>query len=91
MAEKDFFAHVSPAGENVADRVREAGHPYVLVGENLAMMTNAPQPAQIAVQGWMESPGHRENILRRGFTETGVGVCREGRTYYFTQIFMHPL
>ncbi len=90
MARQDFFSHTGPDGGTVADRVREAGKEYRLVGENLARNTNAQQPAEVAVQGWMESPQHRENILRPGFTETGVGVCREGARYYFTQVFMQP-
>jgi len=40
------------------------------------------------VQGWMDSPGHRENILRPEYRETGIGVWRTGNTYYFTQLFM---
>lgn len=52
------------------------------------MGTNLPQPVGDAVQGWMESQGHRENILRPEFRETGIGVWRTGNTYYFTQLFM---
>jgi len=90
MAREDFFSHTGPAGGTVADRVREAGIAYRLVGENLARNTNAADPVAVAVQGWMDSPGHRENILREGFAETGVGACREGSRYYFTQIFLQP-
>ena len=90
MARQDFFSHIGPDGETVADRVREAGKEYRLVGENLARNTNAREPAEVAVQGWMDSPRHRENILRPGFIETGVGVCREGARYYFTQVFLQP-
>ena len=90
MARRDFFRHTGPDGDTVADRVRQAGKEYHLVGENLARNTNAPDPVAAAVEGWMASAGHRENILRAGFTETGVGVCREGARYYFTQIFMQP-
>ncbi len=38
----------------------------------------------------MQSPGHRKNILHPDFTQTGVGVCRDGSTYYFTQVFLRP-
>ena len=91
MADENFFGHVSPAGDGPAQRVSEANILYAMVGENLFTSTNAPDPAPLAVQGWMESPGHRENILRSGFTETGVGVWQRGSTYYFTQLFMRPL
>ena len=90
MAQEDFFAHQSPSGGTVADRLRQADLHYRLVGENLARNTNAREPAEVAVAGWMDSPHHRENILRPGFSETGVGVCREGARYYFTQVFLQP-
>jgi uncharacterized protein YkwD len=91
MAEENFFSHVAPAGDGPAQRVRGAGITYWVVGENLFQGTNLPRPAPMAVQGWMNSPGHRENILRPVYTETGIGVWREGNTYYFTQLFLRPL
>ncbi len=91
MAEEDFFGHISPAGDSPAQRVSAASISYWIVGENLFTSTNAPEPAPLAVQGWMDSPGHRENVLRSSFTETGVGVWQRDSTYYFTQLFMRPL
>nr|WP_278003309.1 CAP domain-containing protein [Nodosilinea sp. TSF1-S3] len=91
MAEEDFFDHVSPTGDMPAQRVSGANIAYSMVGENLFTSTNAPDPAPLAVQSWMDSPGHRENIVRSGFTETGVGVWQRGNTYYFTQLFLRPL
>lgn len=88
MAREDFFSHVSPDGSTLAKRVRAGGLSYWVVGENLFMSTNAPQPVPLAVKGWMNSPGHRENILGTEYTETGVGVWREGNSYYITQLFM---
>lgn len=88
MANENFFSHTSPDGSTPAQRVRSAGISYRVIGENLFMSTNAPQPVPLAVKGWMESPGHRENILRPVFTETGVGVWQDGETYYITQLFM---
>lgn len=91
MATENFFGHISPTGDTPAQRVSDANILYAMVGENLFTSTNAPDPAPLAVQGWMDSPGHRENILRLGYTETGVGVWQRGSTYYFTQLFMRPL
>jgi uncharacterized protein YkwD len=91
MAEQNFFAHVGPEGDTLADRVGSAGIFYFVVGENLFMGTNLPQPVTIAVEGWMESPGHRDNILRQEYRETGIGVWQQGNTYYFTQLFMRSL
>ena len=88
MRQEDFFSHYDPKGKSVSDRVRGANLSYRMVGENLAMNVNAPDPIEIAVSGWMKSKGHRENILRKEFTETGLGIWKDGRTYHFTQIFL---
>jgi uncharacterized protein YkwD len=88
MAEQEFFSHTSPDGDTPAQRVQSAGIRYLLVGENLFKSTNVPQPVDAAVEGWMESPGHRENILRSEYRETGIGVWREGSSYYITQLFL---
>lgn len=88
MANQKFFSHTSPQGDTMVQRVRSAGIFYWMLGENLFMGTNLPQPVGDAVQGWMDSPGHRENILRPEFRETGIGVWHNGNTYYFTQLFM---
>ncbi len=90
MADKNFFSHNGPGGDTVADRVRSVGVFYRVVGENLAKLTRAPRPAQLAVEGWMKSPGHRENILRPVFTESGIGAWKVGNTVYFTQVFLTP-
>jgi len=90
MYRKDFFAHTGPQGRDVSDRVRAAGLCYRVVGENIAHNRNLADPADAAVQGWMESPGHRRNILNPDFAQTGVGVWRAGDAYYFTQVFFTP-
>ena len=90
MAEKNFFSHTGPDGRNVGQRVQAAGIVYWIVGENLFKSVNIPNPGPIAVKGWMESPGHRENILNARYSETGVGVWRQGNSYYFTQLFLRP-
>jgi uncharacterized membrane protein required for colicin V production len=70
MYERGFFSHDSPVSGTVVDRVDAAGIPYHVIGENLALA-----PTSRAVhEGLMASPGHRENILRSGFTKVGIGV-----------------
>jgi uncharacterized protein YkwD len=91
MAEQNFFSHTSPAGDTPAQRVESAGITYLVMGENLFKSTNVPQPVNAAVEGWMNSPGHRENILRSQYRETGIGVWRDGETYYVTQLFLRPI
>ncbi|QSJ14759.1 CAP domain-containing protein [Nostoc sp. UHCC 0702] len=88
MAQKNFFSHTGADGSTLKDRVQAGGISYWMVGENLFKSQNVPQPVPAAVKGWMESPGHRENILRPVFRETGVGVWRVGNTYYITQLFL---
>ena len=88
MSEEKFLSHTDPAGKNMADRAKTAGLSYRMLGENIAKSYNVRDPLKTAEQRWMNSRGHRENILREGFTETGVGIWRNGRSYHFTQIFM---
>lgn len=88
MGRRDFFSHSGPQGDTVGDRVRDAGFCYQAVAENLAKNYNMPDPVANAVQGWMQSKGHRRNILTPVFRRTGIGIWRHEDTYYFTQIFL---
>jgi len=93
MFELQYFAHVSPSGNGPSDVVEDAGYAYVTVGENLAL-GNFADDAEL-VQAWMDSPGHRANILETKFTEIGIAVGRgmyEGRmTWLAVQEFGKPL
>ncbi|RKY19266.1 MAG: hypothetical protein DRP63_00910 [Planctomycetota bacterium] len=84
MCKRDFFSHVNPEGEDPTARGR-AGHagsftcnpvvpnPYRFgVGENIAYGFDSPQSV---MQAWMNSPGHRSNILSSNYTHIGVGNC----------------
>ncbi len=80
MVRERFFAHVSPSGSTMLHRIRRT--PYLRgniarwsVGENLAWGTGRlATPAQ-TMQAWMDSPGHRSNILDRSYREIGIGVA----------------
>lgn len=76
MVERQFFAHETPEGLGPADRALNAGYPtkQYSSGENLAWGTGLEASPVEIVDGWMHSPGHRENILRNAFTQMGVGV-----------------
>lgn len=93
MAEHGFFAHESPLPglATPADRVRAEGAAYEGVGENLALRSEAIATAEGFVDAWMNSPGHRANILTPGWQTTGVGVfaARDG-VVYATQLFGVP-
>lgn len=89
MIQYDFFAHENPVtGSTLADRADEFGYRYLVIGENLA----AGQPTVEKVfQDWMNSPGHRANILDSRFTELGIGIRRGGSLgMYWVQEFGRP-
>ena len=80
-----YFSHQSPATGSPFDRVRAAGISYTRAGENLAYA----QSVSVAHRGLMQSPGHRENILRPEFTRMAVGVISAGPYgRMFTQLFL---
>ncbi len=72
MFAQQYFEHTSPNGSTVVTLVSDAGYDYIVVGENLAL-GNFESSKEI-VDAWMNSPGHRANILNTRFTEIGVGV-----------------
>jgi uncharacterized protein YkwD len=82
--------HVLPEAQypRPEDRLAAAGYGWQAYGENLAF---GYADARAAVQGWMESPSHRANILGTSFTQIGVGQGRDenGRPYY-AQVFGRP-
>ncbi|MFF4533495.1 CAP domain-containing protein [Streptomyces sp. NPDC001407] len=85
MVARDFYAHISPEGSRPWDRAAAAGCAHRGIGENIACGQRSP--AEV-VQGWMDSPGHRANILDPGFTHIGVGFAGGGRAgTYWTQLF----
>lgn len=69
MAEHDFFSHQGSDGSRVDTRVRGAAYPYHLVAENIAVGQTV---AAEVVEGWMQSDGHRQNILRPTVRDAGV-------------------
>ena len=89
MAEEKFFSHDDPEGRSVKERVEEGAIKWRMVGENLAYSNGYVNPVAASIHGWMNSPGHRANILAPDFNLTAVGVwIREDGTVYFTEIFL---
>jgi uncharacterized protein YkwD len=76
LVRRDFYGHDNPDGVDPQGRILATGYPAgnAIVGENIALGERANSSPAEAVDAWMHSPGHRENILRRAFTEVGVGV-----------------
>lgn len=90
MIQFGFFAHDNPVtGSTLSERSDEFGYDFLVVGENLAAGQRTPQAA---FNDWLDSPGHRQNILDPRFTELGVGI-RTGGQYgiYWVQEFGQPL
>ncbi len=90
MAQNDFFSHAGLNGEMVDERATEFGATdWEAIGENIAFCQGFTNPAEFVVGRWMLSTGHRENILNRIWTESGIGMAKtsDGK-YYFTQVFI---
>jgi uncharacterized protein YkwD len=89
---QQYFEHVSPTGVDAGDLARATGYDYLAIGENLALGNY--EDDRTIVQAWLDSPGHRENILAGHFEEIGVAVKKgvfEGReTWVGVQIFARP-
>lgn len=76
MVQKRFFAHDTPDGRSVLDRIKPTGyiHGSWSLGENIAWGSGALATPRAIVNGWMHSPGHRANILRGKFRDIGIGI-----------------
>lgn len=92
MASKKFFNHRSSDGALNIDRLRRAGiTSWVQAGENLVKVHGFLNVVQTATEEWMNSEGHRHNILDRVFKRSGAGAAiDENGTVYLTQIFLAP-
>lgn len=92
MFARQYFAHVSPQGIEAGGLAERAGYKFIRIGENLAMGNFVND--QELIQGWMDSPGHRANILNKGFQEIGVAAAKglfEGKVVWLAvQIFGLP-
>ncbi len=92
MFKKQYFEHKSPTGAGPAELANAAGYEFIAIGENLALGNYKDDEA--LVTAWMNSPGHRANILNKTFTEIGVAVGKgiyEGKeTWLAVQEFGKP-
>ncbi|MEU2986528.1 CAP domain-containing protein [Micromonospora aurantiaca] len=86
QADHQKMDHTGSDGSQPWDRVKAAGYSYRMVGENVAW--NYQTPAAV-MEGWMNSEGHRKNILNCSYTQIGVGVARSNGPYW-TQVFATP-
>lgn len=78
-----YFSHNSPTYGSPFTMMKDFGISYKSAGENIA---RGQASAEVVVNAWMNSPGHRENILNEDFTHIGVGYVNDGR--HWTQMFI---
>ncbi|MDA1774076.1 CAP domain-containing protein [Bacillus cereus] len=83
MQKNNYFDHNSPTYRSPFDMMKKFGISYTSAGENIAQGQRTPEEV---VQVWMNSDGHRANILNNGFTHIGVGYVESGN--YWTQQFI---
>lgn len=90
MARQEFFDHTSPDGRSMQERARTNNiRGWSVLAENIAYNQGFDDPAAFAVERWMRSSKHRENILNQRFTRSAIGIARaeDGRVY-LTQVFI---
>ena len=84
MDARDYFDHTSPDGTDPGDRITAAGYRWSTYGENIARGQQTPAAV---MDSWMNSSGHRANILNCDFKELGVGIHRASGGPWWTQAF----
>ena len=93
MFENGYFAHNSPTGDNASKESGKYGYEYITIGENIALGNF--DGSRGLVTDWMNSPGHRANILNNKYTEIGVdaekGMFNGQSVWISTQIFGKPI
>lgn len=91
MASEGYFAHDSPTGETPWQWFSEVGYEYAYAGENLAVHFTESEDV---VKAWMDSPGHRANIMNGKYTEIGIGTAKGtykgSPTVFVVQMFGTP-
>jgi uncharacterized protein YkwD len=88
-ARRGFFSHASPEGNTWVERLALAGVTgFTMAGENVGQ-TNRPDPNREILEGWKNSPAHRENLLSRPMNATCVGIARApDGTLFYTQLYL---
>ena len=94
MLNLNYFDHNSPKNGYIQDIAKRDGWKYSRIGENIYTMTGG-QASSVSgasiTNSWMNSEGHRKNILNSGYTDIGIGVTFRNGKLYATQIFYTPL
>ncbi len=84
MRDNNYFSHTSPTYGSPFDMMKKYGITYSSAGENIAKGQKTPEAV---VNAWMNSEGHRANILNESFTQMGLGYASDSTTYW-SQMFI---
>lgn len=84
MADRDYYDHNTPEGKDAGDRITAAGYPWSSWAENIH---RGPKTPARAMEDWMNSGGHRRNILNCSFKDIGVGVTLTANGPWWVQNF----
>lgn len=88
MIDNHYFSHQSPTYGSPFDMMTQFGIRYTAAGENIAY---GQRDANAVMDAWMNSSGHRANILNSAYTQIGVGAAKDANgTIYWTQEFIRP-
>lgn len=89
MIKNNYFAHISPTYGSPFKMMESFGLKFSAAAENIAY---GQRTAQEVMNSWMNSAGHKANILSKSYTQIGVGVAKKSNgTLYFTQMFLKPV
>ncbi len=89
LAGSEHFSH-QVGGSSLPERVERTGYKFHRLAENIGWAERPGSPIEIAnwfVSAWMESPGHRRNLLDARLKEIGIGVARRGPRFFAVQVF----
>lgn len=90
MASKNFLSHTGSDGSTIQSRIQDTGYSFQTLGENVAAGQSTPAAV---LKSWMNSPGHKRNILNPNYTEIGLAYAMNSSstyTHYWTQDFGRP-
>jgi len=85
MLDNSYLSHNSPDGSTPGERIIEQNYNWITFGENIAYGYNS---AQGVLNAWLSSEGHCKNIMKKEFSEIGIGYTEKG--HYWVQVFAHP-
>ena len=87
LARQGRLSHGGSDGSTMQTRIEDTGYQWTAIGENIAM---GQRDAEAVMESWMNSPGHRRNILNPTFSEMGIGYIEAAGAKYWVQVFASP-